>query len=602
MFANKYNIIIKIIVIIVFIGFLSLPLYFSYLSKQSQLKKKAIASAFSQKQFGFFLEEVSEKSGINFIHQSPKLDPKFDPILPQIASMGASVSICDFDNDGWNDIYVTNSLYGTKNALFHNQKNGTFIDVAEKYGIADINKKGTGVSMGSVWADYDNDGYEDLFIYKWGRCELFKNNKGLEFINVTENSRLPKWINSNSAIWFDYNLDGNIDLFIGGYFPENIDLWNLTSTKVLTESFEYAKNGGRNYLFKNNGDGTFVDVTDNLGLTSTRWTLAAGAIDINNDYYPELIIANDYGIDEFYINEKGKKFVESSNNTMIGFSPKSGMNVSFGDVNNNGKPGIYISNITEDGVLLQGNNFWLPVIENQKILFVNTAKQKGIESGGWCYAAQFGDLNNDGSIDLYVANGFISGKKGTNYWYDYSKVTSGNSAIISDIKNWPAMRGRSQSGYQQNRIWMNEGSGHFYDVSKYVIDDEEYDSRAVALVDLWNRGVLDIVIANQNNKLLVYKNNVDPKNQWIDFKLEGVESNKSAIGAMVKLYWNDKIQTQLITGGMGFSSQNQRRLHFGLGQISKIDSAVILWPFGREKTIISPEIRKIHRIKENSNK
>ena len=211
---------------------------------------------------------------------------------------------------------------------------------------------------------------------KWGRPELFRNEQGSGFISATHASGLPDWINANTAIWLDYNSDGYVDLFIGGYFPENLDLWDLEHTAVLTESFEYAMNGGRNYLFKNNGTGVFVDVTDQVGLTSTRWTLAAGAVDVNLDGYPELIVANDYGVDEFYQNRNGEYFVELGSETSIGFSPKSGMNVSIGDMNNNGHFGFYISNITEEGVLLQGNNFWVPKFDHEKLSYQNLASDK----------------------------------------------------------------------------------------------------------------------------------------------------------------------------------------------------------------------------------
>jgi hypothetical protein len=424
------------------------------------------------------------------------------------------------------------------------------------------------------------------------------NEQGKGFINITGKSGLPDWINANTAIWLDYNSDGYVDLFIGGYFREDIDLWHLKSTNILTESFEYSQNGGRNYLFKNVGDGIFTDVTAEVRLTSTRWTLATGALDINLDGYPELIIANDYGIDEFYFNEGGKRFVEMNSSAMIGFSPKSGMNVSFGDIYNTRQFGIYISNITEEGILLQGNNFWVPIPVKDKVLYENVARQSGIESGGWSYGAQFGDLNNDGFIDLYVANGYISGEKGTSYWYDYSKVTGGNSSIISDLKNWPAMKGRSQSGYEQNKIWMNEGSGHFRNVAREVADKETYDSRAVAMADLWNQGVLDVIVANQNNSLLIYKNHVTPENHWIAFELEGTRSNKSAINAIVEVYWNSKSQSQVITGGIGFCSQNQRRIQFGLGKSSTVDKVVILWPGGYKQVIEKPEVDRLIKIKE----
>lgn len=583
------------LVTVVFLGLLAFPVLFTHFTKTSQ-DNLTIDTAFAFEQFGFYLEEYAEQAGINFVHQAPELDPRFDPILAEISSMGASVSVCDFDRDGWNDIYVTNSRFGYKNSLYQNLSDGTFKDVADETGLADLNRKGTGVSMGSVWADYDNDGYEDVFVYRWGKPELFRNLEGKKFISVTEESGLPKWINANTAIWFDYNSDGLVDLFIGGYFPETVDLWHLESTRVLTESFEYAQNGGRNFLFRNEGNGKFTDITFQAGLTTTRWTLAAGAADLNRDGYPELIIANDYGIDEFYINDGGKRFIERSSNTMIGFSPKSGMNVSFADVHNKGDFGIYISNITEEGVLIQGNNFWVPANQNGQVIYENAARRLGIENGGWSYCAQFGDLNNDGFLDLYVANGYISGTKGTDYWYDYSKVTGGNAAIISDIKNWPAIEGRSHAGYQKNRIWMNEKAAFFTDAAGKAAEKEELDSRAVALADLWNRGTLDVIVANQNNRLMVYKNNNIKENNWIDFDLEGSVANRSAIGAIIDLYFNSGMQSQVVTGGIGFCSQNQHRLHFGLGKAEKTDSAVVTWPGGERQVIANPEVSKLNVI------
>ncbi len=594
--SRKLN--IKIAAAFLFAGLLLLPIYLEHLSGKPDKTLVDKDRGREKNRFGFSLEEVSDQAGIIFTHQSPLLDPEFSHILPQIASMGASVSVSDFNNDGWNDLYVTTSRYGSKNALYRNLKDGRFEEVADRYNVADLNREGTGVSMGSVWADFNNDGFEDLFIYKWGKPELFRNEQGKGFQNVTAKSGLPSWLNANTAIWLDYNSDGLVDLFVGGYFPEEVDLWHLGKTTILTESFEYAQNGGRNYLFENKGNGTFLDVSTEAGLTSTRWTLAAGAVDVDRDGYPELIVANDYGIDQFYHNEDGERFVEMSTETTIGFSPKSGMNVSLGDTYNSGEFGLYISNITEEGVLLQGNNHWVPKFENNRIIYENLARQNGIESGGWSYGAQFGDLNNDGFQDLYVANGFISGKMGTNYWYDYSKVTGGNESIISDIRNWPPMNGRSHSGYQHNRIWLNSGKSFFYDVAEYVAGDQTFDSRSVAMADLWNRGVLDVIVANQNNRLLVYKNDVAPEINWIAFELKGTKSNQSAIGAVVTLHWDSQSQSQVVTGGIGFSSQNQRRLHFGLGSSTSVNRVEILWPGGVTQVIDQPELSTIHRIEE----
>jgi hypothetical protein len=584
---------------ILFVALLVGSALLSYINANSANSSTLQTKEQALEKYGFYLEPDNKDANINFRHQSPQLDPKLKHIEPQIASMGASVSVVDFDNDGWNDIYFTNSRTGSQNALYRNLHNGKFENVAAQMGVADVNKKGTGVSMGAVWGDYDNDGYEDLFLYKWGRPQLFHNEGGKKLVDVTEGSGLPKWINANCAIWVDFDNDGLLDLFIGGYYKEDIDLSNLKSTKMMPESFRYANNGGRKYLFKNMGNGKFKDVTAEYGLNSTKWVLAAGAADLNGDGYPDLVVTDDYNVDELYINEKGKRFVEKGKQSGIGTIPKSGMSVAFGDIDNSALLGIYTTNITEPGILIQGNNYWKPTgPQTQEPKFVNLAQLAGIENAGWSYGEQFGDLNNDGYMDLYVANGFISGKKGTSYWYDYSKVTGGNSAIIGDAANWPDMQGKSQSGYQQDKIWLNNSNGLFEDVSNKVCPPATYDGRAVAMADLWNRGVLDVIVANQNNIPLVYKNIQRNNNHWIDFDLHGTVSNASAIGATVEVEWGGKKQLQVITGGIGFSSQNQHRLHFGLGTTGKVDRVLIHWPSGQTDEIINPEIDKLHYIKE----
>jgi enediyne biosynthesis protein E4 len=181
-----------------------------------------------------------------------------------------------------------------------------------------------------------------------------------------------------------------------------------------------------------------------------------------------------------------------------------------------------------------------------------------------------------------------------------SKIAGGHSTIISDAKNWPAMEGRSLSGYQTKHVWLNDGSGKFIDVAQAVGVTDTYDGRAVAFVDLWNRGVLDVVVANQRGPLLIYKNTVTPENKWIEFGLEGTASNRSAIGAEVTVFWNGQQQVQEVSGGCGFAAQNQRRLHFGLGKTSQVDAVVIRWPSGKTQTIEKPAVDEIHKVKEPS--
>ena len=589
----------RIIVSILFVGMLATPLVIRWNAARRSGGKTKLDARAALARHGFYFEEVSRVAGVNFVHQAPTLDPQLAPIMPQVASMGASVSIVDFDRDGWPDIYVTSSGEGSKNALYRNMHDGTFKDVAEEMGVADVNRLGTGVSMGAVWGDYDNDGYEDLLLIKWGRPELYHNDAGRGFTRVTEQAGLPPWVNANTALWFDYDGDGRLDLFIGGYYSEDVDLWHLKTTQIMPDSFEYAKNGGRKYLFHNLGNGKFAEVSAPAGINSRRWALASVAADLRGTGHPDLFIANDYGVSELYFND-GKRFRDVSTQTGVGFSPKSGMNAAFGDILNDGRYAVYVSNISEDGVLIQGNNLWMPKdgTAGNGLQFENLARDLGVELGGWSFGAQFGDLNNDGNLDLYLTNGYVSLDRDRSYWYDFSKIAGGNSIIIIDAKNWPAMEGRSLSGYQQKRVWLNDGAGKFIDVAQAVGATDTYDGRAVALVDLWNRGALDAVVANQKGPLLIYKNTVTPENKWIEFALEGTASNRSAIGAQVTLYWNGQQQKQEVSGGSGFAAQNDRRLHFGLGKDPHIEKAVIRWPSGKIQAIENPALNQILKIKE----
>ena len=542
---------------------------------------------------GFFFEAVSEQSGVEFVHRPPRLDSKIDNIMPQIASMGAGVAVADFDNDGWNDFYLTNSAKGSKNRLYRNDGDGTFSDVAAEVALADVNRDGA--SMGAVWGDYNNDGFEDLLIYRWGETSLFENKNGKRFEEV-DSAGLPIKANINTAIWFDYDRDGNLDIFLGGYFREEIDLWALKNTRIMPESFEYANNGGRNFLFRNNGQGSFEDVTEKAGLNSTRWTLAAAAADINNDGYSDLFVSNDYAVSELYINERGKRFRDISESSGVGFAPKSGMNASFGDVLNNGTLAMYESNIYEEGNLLQGNNLWMPGGEEK---FTNMANSFGVENGGWSWSAQFGDFNNDGNQDIFVVNGYVSADRSSSYWYDFATVTGGNETIISDASNWAEMKGRSLSGYQRSRVFVNDGSGRFSENAVAVGVTDEFDGRAMAVADLWNRGVLDVIVANQKGPAIVYKNTVREGANWVAFELEPSE-NRSPIGSRVTVFWNSGKQAAELHGGSGYCSQNHRRVHVGLGEANKIEKVEIRWPDGEVSEIKRPQINKLHKVKQQN--
>jgi hypothetical protein len=572
------------------------------------LNRRAIATQAAggeggDSRYGFRLVESARAAGVDFVHQAPTFDARLEHIMPQVAAMGAAVAVADFDRDGWQDFYVTNSAEDSHNRLYRNRGDGTFVDVAPQMGLADVNRRVTGVSQGAVWGDYDNDGWEDLFLYKYGRPELFRNESARAFVAVGSRAGLPQWVNANSATWLDYDRDGRLDLFLAGYWPDTVNLWQLQTTKIMPESFEYATNGGRKYLLRNRGDGTFEDVTGAAGIGSRRWTLAVTAADLLGSGYPDLFLANDYGVPELLANRAGRAgrvFEDIGPQAGVGRSPKSGMNAAVGDVFNDGRLAIYKTNISEPGVLVQGNDLWVPRAEagDGTIEYENLASSLGVDLGGWSWGAQFGDLNNDGTQDIYLVNGYVSAGERSSYWYDFSVIAVGHSNIIGDAANWPPMRGRSFSGYQRKRVWINDGGGRFTDVSQVVGASDTLDGRAVALADLNNRGVLDVIVANQRGPVLLYRNEVEPGRHWIQFELEGSASNRSAIGARVELHWNGRKQVQEVAAAAGFSAQNHRRVHYGLGTAAAVDRVVIRWPSGRRQTIESPAVDTLHRVKE----
>jgi len=539
------------------------------------------------------LHEVASATGIDFVHQSPTLDPKVQHIAPHIAALGACVSVTDINNDNWPDLYFTSSRFGAANALYLNQKDGTFRNVAGQAGVAALNRAGEGVSMGAVWGDYDNDGFEDLFVSKWGYQQLLRNLGNGTFADVTAAAGLRRWMNSNGAVWLDFDRDGLLDLYVTGYFRSDIDFWNLRSTRIMQHSWEFATNGGKNLLFKNLGLGRFQDVTDSLGVGSTRWTLAAASADFNDDGWPDLYLANDYGPEELYLNKEGRRFELAR--AGLQDDSKSGMAVTIGDVYNRGRHDVFVTNISEKGFLFQGNNLRVNFLK--ELDRFDEIASGVVADAGWAWGAQFGDLNNDGLLDLVVANGFISADSTRSYWYAMSKIAGAQGNIFEDARNWPAIGKASLSGFERSRVLMNRGADGFVDVAEESGVTDRLDGRAVAMADLFNRGALDVIIANENARALIYRNADSARGHWIGLKLVGSRSNRSAIGADVTVEFGNVRQRQVVDGGSGFCSQNDRRLHFGLG-MARPGRVLIRWPSGREQTLEGLKVDELHVITE----
>jgi len=542
---------------------------------------------------GFMLRDETAAAGIHFVHHRPTFDPKIAAVEPHVAALGASVSVADFDGDGNPDLYFTNSRFGEPNALYRNKGDGTFDDVAASVGLADLNRAGDGVSMGAVWGDFDNDGREDVLVYRYGYPALFRNVDGRHFQDVTAQAGLRRWVNSNSAIWIDYDRDGLLDLYITAYFRD-FDLWHLETTKIMHNSFEFATNGGKNLLFHNVGGGKFEDVTDKMGVGTTRWTLAAASADFNDDRWPDIYVANDYGPEELYLNDRGKRFVLTT--AGLESESKSGMSATLGDAYNRGRLDAFVTNISERGYLFQNNNLRLNEM-SETHRFRNVA-EGAVADAGWAWGAQFGDLNNDGANELFVANGFISADRNKSYWYSMSKIAGANGRFFEDAATWPAFGNASLSGYERSRVYMNRGVAGWMDVAQKVGVTDLYDGRAVALADLSSRGGVDVIVANQNQPAVLYRDYPDSTNHWIGLKLVGTRSNRSAIGAEVVLESGDLRQRRVVDGGSGFSSQNDRRIHFGLGSREWVDRVIIDWPSGARQILPRPLIDRFITVTE----
>jgi hypothetical protein len=571
-------------------------------------------------------QEIAAQVGAQNQHHPPRLADAFAHLMPYMTSVGAAVATGDFDGDGWMDLYVLNSSQHSHARLFRNRGDGHFEDVAEAAGVAEVN--GVGAAMDAAFLDYDNDGDQDLYVVKWGAGnELYRNRGDGTFENVSQSTGSDTRGYGTTALVFDYNRDGWLDIFVGNFFAPDVidpasgrlvpnDLWHPVSTRVLPESFTRARNGGRNVLLRNRGDGRFEDVASALGLVHTGWTFDAGAGDLNNDGWPDLYVANDFGPDELYFNTGATEttagfrlVVDPRGHPGLGDDWWKGMNVEFGDLDGNGRLDIYVTNALVRGYKTdEGNMLWMNYADASRpggVRFANRATEARVHDGGWGWAAKFADFDRDGLRDIFTVNGFITGADPRRtYWFQLQELVTQIDYNTADARDWPPIGDRDLAGAEPSRLFMqvparadtgaDTSLPRFVEVAVASGITDTLNGRGIALVDHDNDGDIDLYVTNQGAPSLLYRN-TDPgvsAGHWLGLVLEGaperglevagrrLASNRDALGARVELCAGERCQTQELMPSNGFASQSEARLHFGLGRETRV-SVDVRWPSGR---------------------
>jgi hypothetical protein len=530
-------------------------------------------------------EEISEKAGVRHVHRTRRFAGKTADVLRMFTSGGSSVAVADYDNDGFDDIFVTDSDTGRPNRLYHNNGNLTFTDVSVETGITAGNDPLSIVSD-ALWFDYDNDGWVDLLVIRFGTPLLYHNEpspdgKGRHFRDVSAKSGLNKFANTIAAIAFDYDNDGRLDLLFGNYFkPANLLI--LKDPHVLPNDLDNAVNGGGVTLWRNNGDGSFSDVTVKAGLSKhTGWTLDVGHGDFNNDGFQDIYLACDYGTDRLFFNNGDGTFREVTEKA-IGYDTKKGMNVEVGDYDNDGLLDIYVTNITDD-YMKECNMLWH---NNGDGTFTDVAKETGTCDTLWGWAAKFGDFDNDGWLDLFVVNGLRSAGN-ENYIPVLVKMITRPGVDFTNVYNWPNIGNMSWSGHQKKKLFRNVG-GSFQEIAALAGVDNDKDGRGLAIADFDNDGLLDIYQTNADQFSLLYHGVSEGAGNWLEFKLTGTRSNRDAIGARVTVHADGRAYIREVDGGNGYAGQSSTRVHFGIGRATAVDSVQIRWPSGLVENINAP--------------
>jgi enediyne biosynthesis protein E4 len=504
---------------------------------------------------GFPFEEVpAERSGIRWVHTNGKSEAKY---LPE--STGPGCAFLDYDNDGWMDIYLVNSgkcdfftpNSPLRNALYKNKRDGTFTDVTEKAGVA-----GGGFGQGIAVGDYDGDGFPDLYVTQYGRSILYHNNGNGTFTDVTEKAGVaaPGW--ASSAVWFDYDNDGRLDLFVCHF---------VEFSKELNKPCGIHEDGRHHYcipkiyspttswLYRNNGDGTFTDVSKESGIAGNlgkAWGVVA--TDINNDGLMDLWVSNDTVADFLYVNRGKGKFEEIGTTAGVAYSdsgrPRSGMGVDSADFDGDGWMDLFVSNLDREMFAIYRNNH----NETFDDLALSTGIGKATKfMSGW--GLKFFDYDNDGNLDLILANGNPD---------DLINLLHGEVTYEE-----PMMLFRhTEKGFQN----VSAESGPVF--------SRKVSARGLAIGDFDNDGAVDVLVSVNNEAPILLKNTAAAGNHWLGVRLIGKRSNPDAIGARISFQAGDLKRSRVKVGGGSYLSSHDPRIVLGLGNRDKMDWVEVKWP------------------------